>query len=292
MSFEERAIVLDCRGARLPAIVSLPEAPVRRGVLVVVGGPQYRAGRHRQFTLLCRALADRGIAAMRFDYRGMGDAEGDARTFESVDDDIRAAIDAFLAQVPPLKEVVIWGLCDAASAASFYAHADARVCGIVLLNPWVRDATTMARAQLRHYYWSRIGDRELWRRILHGDFNAVASMRSFAAIVRDSMRRRRPPRGSTGPVGSDACPTAGSPLAERMADRLGRFEGKVLLILSGRDLTASEFSDVVAGSRHWRRLLSVARVETRTLPEADHTFSKREWRDQVADWTTAWVQSW
>ena len=106
------------------------------------------------------------------------------------------------------------------------------------------------------------------------------------------MRRRRPPRGSTGPVGSDACPTAGSPLAERMADRLGRFEGKVLLILSGRDLTASEFSDVVAGSRHWRRLLSVARVETRTLPEADHTFSKREWRDQVADWTTAWVQSW
>jgi len=32
---------------------------------------------------------------MRFDYRGMGDSEGEARTFESVQDDIRIAIDTF-----------------------------------------------------------------------------------------------------------------------------------------------------------------------------------------------------
>ena len=25
---------------------------------------------------------------------------------------------------------------------------------------------------------------------------------------------------------------------------------------------------------------------------ADHTFSRREWRDQVANWTTDWVRSW
>src|SRR5690349_24048098 len=55
-----------------------------RGVLLVVGGPQYRVGSHRQFALLCRRLAGRGVPALRFDYRGMGDADGAARTFESV----------------------------------------------------------------------------------------------------------------------------------------------------------------------------------------------------------------
>ena len=44
MSFVERALAFSCDGARLIAIVSLPQQPLRRGVLVVVGGPQYRAG--------------------------------------------------------------------------------------------------------------------------------------------------------------------------------------------------------------------------------------------------------
>jgi len=287
MKYEERAIVLDCRGSKLPAIVSLPSEPLARGVLVVVGGPQYRAGSHRQFTLLCRALADGGIAAMRFDYRGMGDAEGEARTFDSVDEDIGAAIDGFIAAVPALTEVVIWGLCDAASAAVFYAPADSRVSGVVLLNPWVRDPTTMARTQLRHYYWSRVSDRELWRRILHGEFDARASIRSLAGIVRAAVRPNRSAGGEPGQRKPDAVP-----LAARMADRLGKFRGRVLLVLSGRDLTAREFEDVAAGSRRWRSLLTAARVERRALPEADHTFSRREWRDQVAVWTVAWMRSW
>ncbi|HBZ05431.1 MAG TPA: hydrolase 1, exosortase A system-associated, partial [Massilia sp.] len=49
-----------CRGAWLYGIVSLPAAPHPRGVLIVVGGPQYRAGSHRQFTLLARDLAAAG----------------------------------------------------------------------------------------------------------------------------------------------------------------------------------------------------------------------------------------
>ncbi|WP_229425323.1 hydrolase 1, exosortase A system-associated [Massilia sp. Se16.2.3] len=104
-------------------------------MLVVVGGPQYRAGSHRQFTLLARDLADAGIPALRFDYRGMGDSEGDLQTFEHVEDDLRAAIDRFFLEVPGMREVVLWGLCDGASAAAMYAPQDARVSGLVLLNP-------------------------------------------------------------------------------------------------------------------------------------------------------------
>ena len=138
MDIEERVVTFDCQGDSLYGVMHLPETPGTRAVLVVVGGPQYRAGSHRQFTLLARSLAMNGVAAMRFDYRGMGDSEGAERAFGDVQDDIAAAIDAFMAAAPGVREIVLWGLCDGASAAMMYAPLDARVSGVVLLNPWIR----------------------------------------------------------------------------------------------------------------------------------------------------------
>ena len=141
---DERALQFGCDGEALVGILSPAAAPAKRGVLVIVGGPQYRAGSHRQFALLARHLAEQGIPALRFDYRGLGDSSGAARTFEDVGADIRSAIDAFQAAVPGLQEVVLWGLCDGAAAALFYGHQDPRVAGLVLLNPWARSAAGLA----------------------------------------------------------------------------------------------------------------------------------------------------
>jgi hypothetical protein len=77
-----------------------------------------------------------------------------------------------------------------------------------------------------------------------------------------------------------------------MADGFRRFHGPVLLILSGDDLTAAEFKNLVAGSRDWSRLLAQLPVTRQELTAANHTFSRREWRDQVAAWTLTWLQSW
>ena len=94
MNFTEHALSFTCAGEKLLGIVAAPELPKSTGVLVLVGGPQYRVGSHRQFRLLARALAKAGYPLMRFDYRGMGDSIGDLRNFEAVNDDITAAIDA------------------------------------------------------------------------------------------------------------------------------------------------------------------------------------------------------
>ena len=138
MNAEGRALRFNCNGSGLVGIVEVPERPLPRGVLVVTGGPQYRVGSHRQFTMLARSLSQRGLPVMRFDRRGMGDSEGEPRGFERIDDDIRAAMKEFFMQMPELREVVIWGLCDAAAAAALYVATDERVCGLVLFNPWVR----------------------------------------------------------------------------------------------------------------------------------------------------------
>jgi exosortase A-associated hydrolase 1 len=283
MSQEERALVFDCAGESLVGILSVGQAASTRGVLIVVGGPQYRVGSHRQFALLARHLAGRGVPALRFDYRGMGDAGGETRTFEHVGADIRCAVDRFFAEVPGLRDVVIWGLCDAASAALFYAHQDERVSGLILLNPWVRTEQGIARAQLRHYYVLRLLQAGFWSKLARGEFRFLEAAGALAGSIRDALWRRRPPD-----AGSSA---REAPLPERMADGLRRFRGRALFILSGNDLTAQEFKDAVARSADWKRLLESERVSRHDLPQANHTFARRDWRDEVATLTEAWIRT-
>ena len=297
---QEAPISFSCGGDWLYGMLHLPEKPAGRGVLIVVGGPQYRVGSHRQFVLLARALADAAVPVMRFDYRGMGDSDGDSRTFEQVNTDIRAAIDQLFNRLPDLREIALWGLCDAASAALFYAHTDPRVTGLVLVNPWVRTETGVAKAYLKHYYLLRLFDPGLWRKIARGEFNIFTATGSFMRMILASVGLAPPTTGrethdnssvadSTGAI---AAGTEMTPLPARMLSGLNAFKGRLLFILSGDDLTAGEFKDTLSGSRPWRRSLQAARVTRRDLPGANHTFSRREWRDQVARWTQEWVRSW
>ena len=284
MRFEDKALTFACHGAWLYGVASVPETPARRGVLIVVGGPQYRAGSHRQFVLLARQLAAAGVPAMRFDYRGMGDSEGDPRDFTSVGDDVQAALDKFFAAVPGMTEVALWGLCDGASAPLCQPGLDPRVTGLVLLNPWARTEHSIAKTTLKRYYRARLLEAGLWRKILQGQFDYASAARSFAALAGAALGLRRARPAAVAP--------ASLPLPERMCAGLERFRGQVLLIVSGADLTGQEFSDMAAASPAWRRLLGAARVTRRDLPGADHTFSRRAWRDQVALWTCDWVRSW
>ena len=171
----ERALIFDCGGETLVGVVSAPQAAdavaADTGVLIVVGGPQYRVGSHRQFVMLARFLADNGVPCMRFDFRGMGDASGEARDFEALSDDIEAAIAAFARELPGLRRIVLWGLCDGASAICLSLGGNPLVAGAVLLNPWVRTAETQARTMLKHYYLQRLLDPRFWRKLLGGGVN-------------------------------------------------------------------------------------------------------------------------
>ena len=280
----DEAVTFRCVGSSLVGILSVPERPCLRGVLVVVGGPQYRVGSHRQFTLLARRLAENGIPVMRFDYRGIGDSDGDPRSFEQIDDDIKAAVDYFCKRVSGMTEVVLWGLCDAASALLFYAHRDRRVTGLVLLNPFVYTVQGQARAYVKHYYWSRLKQREYWRMVISGQFDWRESCRSFLQLL--STGFTSPNRQSTS-NDRNSRPS----LPDRMREGLGRFKGRVLLILSGEDLVAREFNDTVGRSKDWQQLLAEDRISKHSMPNANHTFSRFEWREEVADVTGNWVKS-
>ena len=288
----EIALEVPCHDNTLIGVLHRGYDDASVGVVVVVGGPQYRVGSHRQFVLLARALAYAGIPVLRFDYRGMGDSPGEPRQFGDVDDDIKAAINTLCENVTTLKKIVIWGLCDAASAALFYAHKDPRVSGLVLLNPWVRTDAGMARTYLKHYYLQRFFSAEFWKKLLSGQWSMRASLTS---LIEFTTKLRKPqsdtetsnPRKLSGITNTRTTPV---PLPDAMLDGWERFNGKVLLILSGNnDYVADEFRDLVKASRQWRNLLRRASTTRRDFPQANHTFSRSEWRDQVTDWTLLWL---
>lgn len=275
---QEIPLLFDCQDHKLLGIIHQCPDMSRTGVLIIVGGPQYRIGSHRQFLLLARALSARQIATMRFDVRGMGDAEGDAPGFQSLDADIRAAIDCFFANCPQLQRVVLWGLCDAASAAVFYAHNDPRVQGLVLLNPWIFTQQGAAKTYLKHYYLKRLLNQDFWKKFLTCQLdyaNSFASLLNFLHMARSARQTAKIANGL--------------PLPVRLRECLRSFCYPVLLILSGRDLTASEFTETTGSDPQWRALLQEERISTLNFTAADHTFSSSQWRNQIAEWTADWI---
>lgn len=275
----ESALVFACAGERLVGVLSRPPRPARAGIVIVVGGPQYRVGSHRQFLLLARELARAGFAVMRFDCRGMGDSDGQARSFEDLDDDIAAAIDAFTQACPEVTSVALWGLCDAASAALLYCRRrhDARVHGLCLLNPWVRSEHTLARARLRHYYGERLGQPDFWRRLWRGETR-------LKGALADLWHNWKLARAARSAAAADA-----TGFQALMAAGFREFAGEVLLILSGRDATAQEFLECVRSDPAWAGLLGRPHLLRLELSDADHTFSNPLARQAVEGATRDWL---
>lgn len=280
MNFTREALVRSCAGDEMLGVLYRPTAATeikQVGVVLLVGGPQVRTGSHRQLSRLAAALASQGYPALTTEVRGMGDSDGQARSFEALDDDIAQWVQALTQACPSLGGVVLWGLCDAASAALMYVHrrGDDVVVGLALANPWVRSEEGLARVHLKHHYRSRLADLAAWRRVL-----APARL---VQSVRDLLRTLwlgwfpRPGAGR-----------AGEHFISTMARAWQRRQPK-LVILSGNDHTAREFEGLVASDPAWQGALSRPDVDLTRVPDADHTFSSAAWREAVEEQTLRWL---
>jgi uncharacterized protein len=291
MKVQEEVVQFDCQGTPLLGIVSRPTVDAGSiltydmiGVVIIVGGPQYRVGSHRQFVQLARALATAGFAALRFDYRGMGDVAGALRNFEHVSDDIAAAIDVLQAAEPRVKQVVLWGLCDAASAALMYLQAqpDARVVGVALINPWVRSVASLAKAHVKHYYRQRLMDKAFWAKLLRGQV-AGAALSGALKSVRAAL-------GSSTSTAGAVQSKSHLLFQTRMALGLENFKGPVLLMLSDNDLTAREFVEHSQSDAAWQRALARRPPQRVALAGADHTCSTPAAQQASEGATVQWLR--
>ena len=286
----EKAYTFQSSQNNLLGILHEPDTnPRETGILVIVGGPQTRVGSHRQFVLLARALCAQGYSVFRFDYSGMGDSEGNKANFLDASHDIGEAINEFTKVCPAIKNVVLWGLCDAASLSLLYVNAteDSRVKGLVLLNPWVRQEASEAETYVKHYYLKRITNPDLWKKFIKPDKELIRSIRDFVVMLFGVVKNKivskiQPNTSEVSQENKNVWPTyTDENYVDAMHQGLSKFDGYVSLILSGNDMTADEFRSLTKQSKQWKALLGRKGVTPTIFEDSNHTFSSARWRKEV-----------
>lgn len=273
--FSETAIVYCVEGENSLAVYHEGSSDATLGVLMVVGGRQYRVGAHRQFVLLARALANEGFHVLRFDVRGMGDSGGEVRHFLDTGNDLRFALKELKKQAPGVKRVVVWGLCDGATATIMNVESLPDIQGVMLVNPWVTTDVGSAKVQIKHYYQERLLSVNFWSQLVRGKLDIKASVSSLLSTIRRAVRQ------------SDNSEDISVELPRLVFDRMESFTAATLVVISNSDLTAMEFHDAYTARYNGKNVLpnavSVIHVD------ADHTFSGHGQHEKLVSITLDFV---
>ena len=115
-------------------------------VVLINSGILHKVGSCRLYVKLARALADAGVASLRFDLSGLGDSDvrKDALSFEeSAVAETQEAMD-YLTRLRGSESFQLAGLCSGADVAHMTAVVDARVVGMASID---------ARTHLTPGYW-------------------------------------------------------------------------------------------------------------------------------------------
>ncbi|AHH15847.1 alpha/beta hydrolase family protein [Nocardia nova SH22a] len=132
--------------AKLTGTLFLPESaraddtPSVPGVLVA---GTWTSVKEQMADRYAEQLAQRGYAALSFDFTGYGESDGEPRDYESPElkiGDLRAAAD-FLGTHPTIDagSLGALGICAGAMYVSAFAAQDARVRALALVAPWLHD---------------------------------------------------------------------------------------------------------------------------------------------------------
>lgn len=245
------------------------------GALLFNAGVVPRIGPNRLNVRLARALAARGIPAMRFDISGRGDS-APARGMESYEQqaiaDIRDAMELMTARTG-VRRFAIMGICSGAENAFHAALADERVVGVTLMDSY-------------HYPTFRT---HLNRFRQRADMQGGLMRAGFAWLKRRLHRSHD--AGGSGHAREAAAGSFGSirPTPEAFAAQLRKLLDRgvtIDLLFSGSFLETynykTQFSD------GFRKFGIVDRMNIDYRPELDHTLSTAAMQHEIVARTTLW----
>jgi hypothetical protein len=251
-----------------------PDAP---SILIANTGANPRYGNSRGAVSIARFLAAHGIASLRMDGAGIGDAAIDTGEHgvpysAQGDSDLSAGIDELTQRFA--SPVLVLGLCSGAYHALRAANHDPRVAGLILVNlqkfVW-REGESLSVVQrttfrTTRFYLQNMVSATVWRRLREGEINAAGITRALAGRAWRRMLAVADPlvatmQGGETPVGR----------VRRQARQLKRRGVPILFVLAGNDPGLDEIAEYFgARGRQFSRLPNVM---FRILEGADHTFS-------------------
>jgi dienelactone hydrolase len=250
------------------------DGPPRRMVVMLNAGAIRRIGPNRMYVEAARRWAAHGVASLRLDVAGIGDAEGDGRRYaddagfhdEELREQVEAVLGALAAEVPETGGPTLLGLCSGAHWAFQTALRSAAVERIILLNPralfWADD---LGAARDLRYYLARARDLRTWRRAVRGEIslgylrrNAPAMLRRLAGAPLRLLARLRAARADGG----------GGDRIDRAFDQISAQGTEVLMVFTAEEPLYAELEH----DGRLPRLAATPGIEVRRLGDiAAHT---------------------
>ena len=242
------------KGAKLLGVVHRPEVPPGAGLPAVVichGFTGQKVEPHRIFVKLAEELAAKGYLALRFDFRGSGDSEGDFHkiTFEDEVSDAQKAIDYLLAAEPVDPERIgIVGLSLGGAVAACTTGRDPRVKATVL---WAAVADLSLLGPERWKDAPLVPEHDAW------DLGGLLVGRRFVETI----------------------------VKTRPAEEVRNARGPVLILHGDQDQVVT-----LDHAHRYRQVLTEAGKThaLQVIPGADHTFNRYAWERQVIEATVGW----
>lgn len=302
-------------GNRLFGMLHRPEVDHAPGVAILILSPgiKGRVAPHRLYVKMARRLCNAGFMVLRFDFYGLGDAEGEldeklvGDVYASVSvgryvDDTIAAMD-WLQREHQIGKFVLSGLCGGAITGLFAGAQDSRVDALVGFGiPVIQYGNDSMRyrylsageqGRFRRGYIRKLLDWKSWVRLLtfRSDFSVIAKV--FLSPLKRLWRSRTAARASTAPeVGASDTTEAGNlnsffpPAFFKMLNA----SRKMLLVFGETDRLYWDFDEKF----YQRRKQEIERYrdhfEIHLVKEARHIFEERGQQEELLRTVVSWVQ--
>ncbi len=178
MSDSKSEIIIPCGQIRLEGILEFPKAFQGRAPAAVICHPHplYGGTMHNNVTsALSKAFLERGVAALRFNFRGVGRSEGTHGSGIDEMKDVKAALD-YLEAAPMVdpQKLVLAGYSFGCWVGLRAAHDDRRPVRLVGVSP-----------PLDMYDFSFLKQETRPKLLLVGDKDFVCSVSSFRKFVEE-----------------------------------------------------------------------------------------------------------
>jgi pimeloyl-ACP methyl ester carboxylesterase len=265
-----------------------------------------RVGPQRLYVHLTEALLRMGLAVLRFDFHGLGDAEGtlpeamlrDFYNHIEVGRYINDTIDAmdWMQREHGCQRFILSGLCGGAITGLLTGDRDARVVGLLALGITPVLAARSAEAsrymtvgqleQAQQMYFRRLFNPKAWFRLVtfQVDFQLIRR------ILKHSLRQARPAT----PAASSPAPAENdnaNPLFPPAFFKMLSTQRPMLLVFGGSDRLHFEYQEKFL-ERHGERLKSLPGLaQVHVIEAANHVLSLSEWQRELLEVSERWLRT-
>jgi SAM-dependent methyltransferase len=269
----ETPVEIGASFGRLFGILAEPAVGSTADLAVVFlnAGAVRRIGPNRMWVEAARRWTARGVATLRMDLEGIGDADGDPGRYRDVGNfytpEMGAAVRAILDDLTERglgRRVVLVGLCAGGYWAFHTAAEDPRVVGTLIINPraMIWDPGLLDRREARKVERAIRGSE--WRRVVRGEVPPARVLAVGRAVAVSAIRRAAALPATIRSARDED--RSGDPLDEVFGQLAGHGT-RVVLAFSGDE----PVHDELAADGVLDRLDQWPNVSVVRLPGTDHT---------------------